>query len=299
MALRTIETDGLKCLGPEEFGPWRLGDDRLLRASSNMVPLQTEAEAQAVFDTYHAAYLAGAPTPDALEVVRVNDGYGVVVEYVPGLPLGSHVLIGSYSIEEAGHAMGELARELHAVRMDAGRDWNTLFAQRAREFATLMSPESGEKLVSLVEKIPPSNALIHGDLHVVNVVVLDGVCRLIDMEAAGYGHPVLELAIALSRLEAAANRLAVSLGIDRDESDRIWHRMWLALLKGYFDGAGESELNDLNQRLEVLGKVELCRQICANPESDSGHLSDYQRKRVIAMVRRVEELLPNIERLDF
>lgn len=75
----------------------------------NRVPLQTEADAQAVFDTYHAARLAGASTPDALEVVRVADGYGVVVEYVTGLPLGSHILLGSYSFEEAGRALGALA----------------------------------------------------------------------------------------------------------------------------------------------------------------------------------------------
>ena len=299
MAMRTIETDGLKCLGHDEHGPWRLGDDRLLRASVDKVPLQTEADARAVFDTYHLARIAGAPTPDALEVVRVADGYGVVVEYVAGLPLGIHLMFGSYSIETAGYDMGVLARKLHAVHMGAGRDWGALFTQRAQELSTLMSPELGDRLISLVEKIPPSDTLIHGDLYVVNVVVLNGECRLIDMEDAGFGHPTFDLAIARSRLVGAANNLAVSVGVERGVGERVWRRVWRSLLKSYFESAGESTLDDFDQRFEMLAEIEICHQIYANRHDDVGHMSDDQRERLAAGIQRIEELLPHVTRLDF
>lgn len=294
-----IETDGLKCLGPEGRGPWRLGNDRLLRTSTDMVPLRAETDAQAVFDTYHAARLAGAPSPDALEVVRVADGYGVVVEYIAGLPLGTHLLFGSYSIEMAGHTMGVLARKLHSMHMGAGRDWNALFAQRARELSTLMAPQAGKQLVSLVEMIPPSDALIHGDLHVANVVVLDGECHLIDMELAGYGHPTFDLAIARSRLIGAANDATVNARLGRDVSERVWRRIWRALLESYFEDASESTLDDLDQRFEVLAQIELCRQLCADYRSDADSLNDGQRRRLAESIQRIEELLPHITRLDF
>ena len=276
MAMRTIETDGLKCLGHDEHGPWRLGDDRLLRASVDKVPLQTEADARAVFDTYHQARIAGAPTPDALEVVRVADGYGVVVEYVAGLPLGIHLMFGSYSIETAGYDMGVLARKLHAVHMGAGRDWGALFTQRAQELSTLMSPELGNRLISLVEKI-----------------------RLIDMEDAGFGHPTFDLAIARSRLVGAANNLAVSVGVERGVGERVWRRVWRSLLKSYFESAGESTLDDFDQRFEMLAEIEICHQIYANRHDDVGHMSDDQRERLAAGIQRIEELLPHVTRLDF
>ena len=299
MALRTITTDGLKCLGTEGYGPWRLGDDCLLRTSSHMVPFTSEAQARTIYDIYHTTRLAGAPTPDALEVVRVEGGYGVVVEYVPGLPLGTHVLIGSYSIEDAGRAMGSLAHDLNSIRMETGFDWGTFFTQRAYELSALMSPEAGERLITLVENIPPSATLIHGDLHVVNVVVHNSKCHLIDIEAAGFGHPTFELAIARSRLIGAANRLSQTVGIDRDESDRMWQRMWRALLRGYFDGADESTLDELDQRFEVLALIELCRLMCKEHQGNTDHPDNSLKKLLGANIQRIEELLPHVERLDF
>ena len=299
MALRTIETDDLKCLRPEGHGPWRLGDDLLLRTSMKQVPLRAEADAQAVFDVYRAARLAGASTPDALEVVRVADGYGVVVEYVAGLPLRTHLMLGSYSIEETGCAMAALARKLHAVHMEAGRDWGALFAQRAHGLSGLMPPQMGDRLVSLVGEVPPSNALIHGDLHMANVVVMDGECRPIDMEAAGFGHPSFDLGIARARLTGVANNLAAIAGVKRDVGERIWRRIWRAFLQGYFEGAGESALDDLDRRFEVLALIEVCRLLCANFHGDLGRLNEDQRKRLAASIQRLEEVLPHVERLDF
>ena len=299
MALRTIETDDLKCLKHEGFGPWRLGDDLLLRTSANMRPFQTEAAAKAVFDVYHAVRLAGAPTPDALEIVRVGDGYGVVVEYVSGLPLGTHLMFGSYSAEMAGCAIGSLARKLHEVHVEAGRDWRALFAKQALALSTLMELEAGNRLVSLVEKMPPSDTLIHGDLHVANVVVRNGECHPIDMEAAGFGHPAFELAIARSRMKGAANRLAVNVGVKRDEAERMWRSAWRALLQSYFEGASEAELDDLDRRFEVLAHIETSRHVFANDPGSADGQSDNQKDLIATCIQRIEEVLPRVTRLDF
>ena len=98
--MRCIDVRELEDIGHTGDGPWRLGDDRLLRASSFWGPFDTPQKAQALFDTYRAAHLATAVTPDALELVQVvahgERSYGVVVEYVRGLGLDAHVAFGSY-----------------------------------------------------------------------------------------------------------------------------------------------------------------------------------------------------------
>lgn len=297
--MRTIDTDGLTCLGPDGFGPYRLGDDRLLRTSQALVPFETKAEAQAVFDTYRAARRAGAPTPDALELVRVPNGFGVVVEYVAGLPLGTHIMFGSYSTEEAGRAMGTLARKLHKYRMEAGHDWRARFERRARKLSAWLSPESVERLTSLLEAVPPATTLIHGDLHVANVLVLEDECQPIDMESAGFGHPMFELAIARSRLASAAINLNTNIGVERNVSERVWREIWRAFLKSYFDGASETELESLDQRFELLAEVELLRQLCSNRQDNTELMSENERKRLASRIRRIEELLPRLSRLDF
>ena len=75
--------------------------------------------------------------------------------------------------------------------------------------------------------------------------------------------------------------------------------MWDALLEGYFDGAGANELADLDRRLAVLSEVEDC---CCKHEM--GHIgasgpSAAQGERLAQCFRRLQALLPHVERLDF
>lgn len=296
--MRTIDTDGLRSLGSGRRGPWPLEDGLLLRTTGFGAPLRTEAQARATFDIYRAARTAGAPTPDALEIVQVEGGYGVVVEFVTGVGLHVHLVIGSYSAEEAGQAMGELARKLHAFHVRAGRDWNAEFARRVRELAELMPPNTGSRLVSLVDEIPASDTLLHGDLHFANVVVCDGEYHLIDMEWSGFGNPVFDLAITRSSLMTTTRKTSAFMGIDQEQRDKTAHAAWDAFMRSYFEGAGVSLLADLDRRIAVLSEVDSCCNIHGPFGAHRESLNSYQRERIAACVRKLEELLPQVEDLS-
>lgn len=127
----------------------------------------------------------------------------------------------SYGVEEAGYEVGRLQLWLHAARMRMGRDWKAEFLRLARRLRPLLPPEAGRKLVALVEAVPPCDVLLHGDLHLSNMVVRDGELAPIDMEFVGFGDPVFDLAISRSRTFQIVPSLAGRTGVPEERASEL------------------------------------------------------------------------------
>ena len=294
--MRTVDVTALQGIGQTGGGPWLLGDEGVLRTSSQGEPFQTCSQAQRVFDAYRTACDAGAGTPRPLEVVRAGDGFGVVVEHVAGLGLLVHIAFGSYSPREAGEVLGALMRRLHGLRCASARDVRADFRGNARRLAPLLPSHVAERLVPLVDGIPEARTFLHGDVHVGNVVVSAGEPCLIDPELCGFGHPVFDLAIARTRL--LLNRNAFRRSADRAGRE-VAQDMWEACLQAYFPGAEAGYLEEMDRRCAVLAEVEHCCFKYGVGDVAARDLTDRQRARVELCASRLGVLLPRIERLDF
>ena len=290
----TVDAATLERLGRR--GPWLLGDGAVLKASAHGAPLSTPAQAQDVFDAYRTAYDAGAGTPRPMEVVRVGEGFGVVVEHVPGLALMTHIAFGSYSPREAGEVLGLLMRRLHGLACTSGRDVGAVFRRNARVLAPLLPARIAERLVPLVDGIPAACAFLHGDVHANNVIVSEGEPRLIDLELCGFGHPVFDLAIARTRLLLNENSLSTFV----DKAGNCPAKdVWWSCLRTYFPGATPAFLEEMDRRTAVLAEVEHCCFKFRIAHAAKQGLSDRQRARVELCESRLGVLLPRIDRLDF
>lgn len=294
----TIDTDKLKSLGPDGAGPWRTDDDKLLRIACGKRPLRTEDEAREMLAVYRAS-AAAASTPDGHEVVRIDGGYGVVVDYVAGLGMHTHLAFGSYSFEEAGRVIGSLLRKLHGARMELGRDWKQIFCDWTNVLAPLLPSGQGARLVSLVDAIPECHCLLHGDFHVGNMIVSGEDLTPIDMEHAGFGHPVFDLAIARSRTLGNARREARDRRLDIQAAERFAREIWDGLLESYFEGAAAGELAKIDRRIEVLCEVDKCCFGYGIEHIEPEGLNEHQQARVTLCAERLAEMLPHLERLDF
>ena len=297
--MRYIDTEGLTSLSRSQPGPWRLEDGRILRVSCGGYPIATEEEAREMLATYQVC-AASVGTPNAYEVVRVSGGYGVVVDYVVGLGMEVHVAIGSYTPEDMGHAMAELLRRLHARHMEVGRDWNEVFRGWATALSPLVPDGLGDRLVSLVESLPRRHSLLHGDFHAGNIILSNGVLTPIDMEYAGFGHPVFDLSVARSRMvsNAAAQIRGQGEGADADMLEQSARQAWQALLGAYFEDASTSELEELDRRIEVLSGLERSCIAYGIARTGSEGAGERQLSRVAPHVGRIAELICRVERLD-
>ena len=299
--MRIVDPSTLEPLGAGGLGPWRLGDDRIVKTSRHGAPLRTEEGARALFDAYRAAHEASASTPRPFEVVRAGDGFGVVLEYVRGLPLAAHLAFGSYSPSEAGQAMGELMRRLHGVRCQAGRDVNATFSRYARSLAPLLPAEVGDKLVALVDAVPNPGILLHCDIHPNNVIVRGGGHTLIDMEFSGFGHPVFDLACSRTRLLLNNDPLAndsVSTDGREGPSEDVARVVWGSLLEAYFEGATSDEVGEADLACAVLAEVEHCCFKFGIGHLGNVSLTEGQLRRAGLCAERLAALLPTIDRLD-
>lgn len=296
--MRAIDISTLKPLGSGERGPWLMDGGKLLRVASGNNVISSEGEARAMLERYREA-AAVAGTPAGYEAVAIEGGYGVVVDYVAGVGLGMHIVIGSYTPREAGQAMGELLRGLHGARMGAGRDWNATLRRWAADLAPLLPPDATGTLTALVAGIPESRCLLHGDFHVGNVVVGAGELSFIDMECAGFGHPVLDLAIARSRVLGNAAREAGRLGVDEKTAKRIADGIWKGLLDGYFADLSADELRGIDRRIEVLCELERCCFVYGVEQPGPGGADERHRSHIARCAERMAELLPGVASLDF
>ena len=295
--MKTIDTSVLTCLGVPGKGPWRLGEDRLVRLAQGGVPFSTEEQAQSALAVYRAARDVGANTPDAFGSVRVGGGYGIVVEFVEGVSLGMHMAIGTYSPRAAGLETGVLQRELHSVRMDVGIDWKRRFCRWARAFGSFLPEGTGARLVSLVEAIPSRNSFLHGDLHIVNAIVTEDALVPIDLESAGFGHPVFDLAITYSRVILSIRQKSQFVGLDEEYASVVAHDFWRAHLEGYFGGPGSVDLEEMERVITVLAKIENCR--FAYGEDANYCRSAQQDEQLSCAIALLEDELPRLSRLYF
>ncbi len=258
-SMRSISTRDLECMGKDGVGPWRLADDLLLRTAFRGRPLRTEQQAKRVFSIYDtAAQATDSLTPKAVEIVHVDEGYGVVVEYVRGVVPTAHLSLGSYTPAELGHEIGLLLRRLHAAHMNVGYDWNDSLKRWVRVLEPYVPDGLGSRLVELVDSVPASDALLHGDLHLGNMVVRSGKLALIDMECAGFGSPIIDLAIAYSRLKYSDIWMEDLGTATTDAAKTMVDALWDTCLQAYLRGTGKDELEKAELAIELLSAAERC-----------------------------------------
>jgi len=293
--MRSVNTSTLEALKPGGHGPWRMGDDRLLKACVLGKPLSTEADARELFDRYRVAWDAGVGSPRPFEVVRIGTTYGVVVEYVRGLTMDRHLAFGSYAPEEAGEALGGFLRRLHAHQGSGGHDLNANLRRRIRYLEPLLGPTLERRLASLAELCRGTQAFLHGDLHLGNVVVRRGELVPIDLELSGFGHPLLDLAATRTRL--LLNNHVPLEGEPQPGGEPAGHEalkcLWRSLLATYGEGATLGELDELDRQTAALAEIEHCCFKYGIDETCEDELSDRQRRRVALCRRRLATLLPS------
>ena len=279
--MREIDVASLVPLSGSGRGPWLLEGAYVLKTTREGRRLSSEEDAWVLFDLYRMAREEGLAVPEAYEVVRVGQGFGVVLEYVSGIGLSGHLSLGLFSPTEAGIEMGRVLRGMHEVRTQVGRDWNGVFGGYVRALGRKLPEGLEAGLMRLFDGLGDTNSFLHGDPDVSNIVVHDGHLCFVDLESVGFGNPLIELAIARSRLV-----------LDAPEGDRRAQEMWAGLLSGYFSGdASVCDSDEARKTIAVLAEVEHCCKRYGMAWSDSTCMSVAAKERLVVCATRLGSLL--------
>jgi thiamine kinase-like enzyme len=151
--------------------------------------------------------------------------------------------------------------------------------------------EVGAKLVSLVEAIPESNMMLHGDYHTGNVELTGDEVLLIDMDTLAVGDPVFEFGsifnafIGFSEMDSSI--IEKFQGFNQDTADEFWHKV----LAAYIGTDDEDQIRAAEDKARIIGYTRLIRRSIRR-----GGLEDEQKRAEIEHWRG--ELIELLDRVD-
>ena len=202
MPVRRVRTKGLELMAARKPGRevYRMGDGRILKMVAEEGRL---TRASAVYEAISAACESGALIARPEELVVTERGYAMVQEFAEGSSLDTLVGQGRVTPEQAGEMLATCLLGLHLLRGDATRmrDVREPFLRMAQDLSPLLSPQTTEALRDTILGLPPTETLVHCDVHMGNVIVgKDGGFTLIDADTVSIGAPVVDLACSYSTM---------------------------------------------------------------------------------------------------
>lgn len=202
--LREISVDGCEVIGRGSFGiVYRIDPETIVKVYRDGVSL---AQLQEENRYATAAFIHDIPTAIAYDTVKVGNCYGNVYELLDAVTVGRAVMAEPARAEELGKKMGRLFRQIHETRMEPGvlpRISDKFRARIDYLGRRHLSHEDAELMRQVVDAIPETMTLLHGDFHEGNVMVRDGELMLIDLDNVCVGNPLYDFMSSYSLRKVA------------------------------------------------------------------------------------------------
>lgn len=193
-AFREISVEGCEVIGHGSNGQvYRLDPDTIIKVYLNHDALP---EINRERELARKAFVLGIPTAIPYDVVKVGDSYGSVFELLNSHSF-SKVLKQDPSKEDLCVKLSiDLLKKIHATEAKPGDMPNIKVTAVgwANYLKDYLPADQSAKLVKLINDVPDSNHIIHGDYHVKNIMMQKDEVLLIDMDTLSLGHPIFEFA---------------------------------------------------------------------------------------------------------
>ena len=303
--LRRISVEGCEIIGRGFYGTvYRLDSDTIVKtyAGADAVPMIENEKKMAKM-----AFLKGIPTAISFDIVKVEgtgqegESYGSVFELLKAKSFND-------LMEKAGDEAEkiriireyvDLLKQVHETEMDPGTlpAAKEKFLNCAKSAAAYLSPEQAEKITRMIEALPEDLHVVHGDVHMKNVMMSDGEPMLIDMDTLSTGQPIFDFAGLFLTYHAFEeddpNNSMEFLGLTNETVDLMWNK----ILEYYFvfDQKSPEERKAITDKISLLGYVYFLSFIISVPGLKAGELGE---KRIRHSIEHITELLGKVEDLN-
>ena len=257
-AQRQVSIEGLVKIGQGGQGSvYRLDKDTIIKVFNPGMPLE---EVEKERNYAQQAFVRGVPTAIAFDVVKSGGGLGVVYELLNADTVAAAIIREPEKIEHYVREYARTIKKAHAVDL-AGTALPDVKAMRMGGFemaksSGLLSGRQADVCLKIYGLVPERTTFIHGDANPNNVMIQGEEMLLIDMGAAGFGHPAIDIA-GIYMATGYLGKAGVSLGdvvegmtsaLSVEQSVRLWE----IFAREYFGIADESELNTLVEQCEII-----------------------------------------------
>ncbi len=241
------------------------------------------------------ALILGIPTAISYDVVRVNDHYGSVFEMLNARSFSDILIKEPDKIDWCVQEYVHLMKTLHSTVVPKGKlpDMKKTVLSWASFLQEHLPQEAGQKLVRLVEEVPDSDCMLHGDYHTKNIVVQKDEILLIDMDTLSVGHPIFEFGSIFNAFvgfhELNQENVKHFQGFDFDLSTRFFHKV----LAAYLNTDDEQKIQSLYDKAALIGYTRLIRRGIRRSESKT----EQGRKELAYRTERLLTLLSQTDTL--
>ena len=223
------------------------------------------------------AFVLGVNTAIPYGIVRIGDGYGSVTELLNATSVTKLIRANKEDLSQSVAYYVDTIKEVHAIETQPGDlpDFKKWVLEWVDFLEGYLDEAHAKKMRTLIEGIPDSNYIIHGDYHTNNVMVQNGEPVLIDMDTLAVGHPVLELGSMFNAFvgfgEVDPEGSESFFGFDTETAHRFWH---LSLAR-YLGTDDEQKITDAENKAKIIGYMRLLRR-CLRRNADERTVNHYK-----------------------
>lgn len=242
------------------------------------------------------AFILGIPTAIPYDVVKVGNSFGSVFELLNAKSFAELLAEDENNLELIAEETVKLMKILHATeapdnlprQSDVSRAW-------LKEAEGVFDKGHYMKLKYLIRSIPEEKTMLHGDLHIKNIMRMEDETLLIDMDTLCSGHPIYELAFIYN----AYKGFGVS---DQSEIERflkvspaLAYRLLRRILALYLETDDESRIDEVEQKASVIGLLRVLRRVIRIGEQNTPE----GRALINSCKNRIDITIENLDTLVF
>ncbi len=292
---KEVSVEGCRLLGRGAKGDVYRYDDELVIKVYNRNNTYRDVEREIAL--CRKAFILGIPTEISFGIVSVGKQYGAMFELVDSETISSYIAKDPGRVAEYAHIMANLAHVIHDVTAtpeDKFPDVKVMLQARINDCFAGEYEKLAERCSELIDTIPTSFQVVHGDFHTGNVFLQNGEPILIDMDRVSTGHPIAEISDLMYFYvilgEDDPSVVENFMGFSYETSKQFFDEF----LKCYLGTEDEAVLNDVKKKASLIGYIRLIRKF-----RKSRQLSDSEQARVEHYLKKISDIAGELDTLEF
>lgn len=292
---KEVSIEGCELLGRGAKGEvYRYNDELVIKVFNRN---NTYSDVEREIAQSRKAFIMGIPTAISFGIVSVGKQYGAMYELVEADTISKQIANNPGRVEVYAKIMAELARTIHSIEVkdeDVFPDAVERLRSYVRSGVEYEDEALAGKCMRLIDTLPVTNTMIHGDFHTGNVFLQRGEPLLIDMDRLSAGHPMAEISslyyfyVILGEFDPAI--LFDFMGFSRETARQFYG----FFLKYYLDTENEDKLRDVTEKAAFLAYIRMVHRL-----RKKGTPTGKNRKWVDCYLKKIAWLAERIDSLAF
>ena len=291
---REISVDGCECIGRGAKAEVFRYDDELIVKVYNEKNTYKDVERETALS--RTVFVLGLPTAISFGIVSVGGKgkartrYGAMFELIDAKTVSEHIALNPAHTEYYAGIMADLAWQIHDTSpLTKAKDcFPNAAVQMENRIDRALADEDKElaaKLKTVVEKLPPTENLVHGDLHTGNVFISNGEPLFIDVDRMSVGDPIVDLS-GMYLFYVGYNEVNPKLIEDfMGFSEQTAKRFFDSFIRQYLGTDDEAIIRQTVQKAALFAYVRLIGQIKKHS------LSDKDRADIAGLIGKIRALM--------